>query len=59
MPDATVCAAKWRSAELRCGAAFCAYYKREAMPQWVSLLLLFLGYVVLMRFVLPRLGVGT
>lgn len=29
------------------------------MPEWLSLLLFVLGYVVLMRWVLPRFGVST
>jgi hypothetical protein len=29
------------------------------MPQWLSLLLLFAGYIVLMKWVLPRLGIAT
>ncbi len=29
------------------------------MPEWLILLLMIIGYVVLMKFVLPRLGVPT
>ena len=29
------------------------------MPGWLAILLLFIAYVVLMRYVLPRLGVQT
>ena len=29
------------------------------MPGWLVISLLFVGYVVLMRYVLPRLGVRT
>ncbi len=29
------------------------------MPEWASLLLFLLGYVVLMKWVLPRFGVPT
>ena len=29
------------------------------MPQWLTILLLLLGYIVLMRWVLPRFGVPT
>lgn len=29
------------------------------MPEWASLLLFVLGYVVLMKWVLPRFGVPT
>jgi hypothetical protein len=29
------------------------------MPEWLSMLLFFLGYVVLLRFVLPRAGIAT
>ena len=29
------------------------------MPLWLSLVLLIVGYVVVMRWILPRLGVPT
>lgn len=29
------------------------------MPEWLLLPLIFIGYVVLMKYVLPRLGVPT
>ena len=29
------------------------------MPEWLSILLFVVGYVVVMRWVLPRLGVPT
>ena len=29
------------------------------MPQWLTILLLLVGYIVLMRWVLPRFGVPT
>lgn len=29
------------------------------MPEWLILPLIFVGYVVLMKYVLPRLGVPT
>ena len=29
------------------------------MPEWIIILALFLGYIVLMKWVLPRFGVST
>jgi len=29
------------------------------MPEWIPIVLVFVGYVVLMKWVLPRLGVPT
>jgi hypothetical protein len=29
------------------------------MPEWLWIVLIFLGYMALMRWVLPRMGVGT
>jgi len=29
------------------------------MPQWFYILVLFIGYVIVMKWILPRLGVPT
>jgi hypothetical protein len=29
------------------------------MPQWLEILLFFVGYIVVMRWILPRFGVPT
>jgi len=43
---------------LRRPGAKCKVGKR-VMPDWVWLLLILAGYIALMRWVLPAMGVGT
>ena len=36
---------------------YCTYHLE--MPDWLTIVLIFAGYLVLMKWVLPRLGVPT
>jgi hypothetical protein len=42
-----------------CDVRQCRVKKEKKMPGWVVLLLFFAAYFILMRWVLPRLGVQT
>jgi len=56
-----VCAASLRNLARKAGSPVKVMNKRSkrTMPDWAWVLIVFVGYIVLMRWVLPSLGVQT
>ena len=44
-------------ADCHLDAAFCVYSSR--MPEWLPIVLVAVGYIAIMKWVLPRLGIPT